>query len=86
VNNTFNVYLFVGSGLSFSAQAKDTREKEIEAKNQIFSIKSPSLWVRHDVADFVCGGSTPYISASLKFDTIQAMVRQFGQTLDFQEL
>ena len=29
---------------------------------------------------------TPHISASLKFDTIQAMVRQFRQTLDFQEL
>ena len=27
---------------------------------------------------------TPHISASLKFDTIQAMVRQFGQTVDFQ--
>ena len=24
-------------------------------------------------------GSTPHISASLKFDTIQPMVRQFGQ-------
>jgi len=27
--------------------------------------------------------ATPHISASLKFDTIQAIVRQFGRTLDF---
>jgi hypothetical protein len=57
----------------------------MKEKNQSFSIKSPSLWVRHD-ADFVCGGSTPHISASLKFDTIQAMVRQFGQAVDLQKL
>jgi hypothetical protein len=31
-----------------------------------------------------CGGSTPHITASLKFDTIRAMVRQFGQRR-FQE-
>jgi hypothetical protein len=34
------------------------------------------------LADFACGGSTPHISASLRFDTIQALVRQFGQTVE----
>jgi hypothetical protein len=72
--------------LSFSAQAKDAREKEIKEKNQIFSIKSPSLWVGMTllilpaVVQLVLNKSeTPHISASLRFDTIQPMVRQFGQ-------
>jgi hypothetical protein len=62
-----------------SAQAKHAREKETREKNQIFSIKSPSLWVWNDVADFACSGSTPHISASLKFDTIRTLIRQFWQ-------
>jgi hypothetical protein len=33
-----------------------------------------------------CGGSTPHISASLKFGTIQAIVKQFGQAVDCQKL
>jgi hypothetical protein len=66
--------------VKFPAQAKDARKKR--------SRKKPDL--RHKVsfalADFDCGGSTgleqsktPYTSASLKFDTIQALIRQFEQ-------
>jgi hypothetical protein len=47
--------------------------------------KEPNLQhrVSFALADFACGGSTPHISASLKFDTIQTTLRQFGQAVDF---
>jgi hypothetical protein len=37
------------------------------------------LWVWNDVADFACTGSTPHVSAALKFDTIRTLIRQFWQ-------
>jgi len=61
-------------GASEGRQGKREQGKEPNLRH-----KSPFALVRHDVADFACGGSTPHTSASLKFDTIQPMVRQFGQ-------
>jgi hypothetical protein len=44
------------------------------------SRKEPNLQhkVSFAVADFASGGSTPHTSTSLKCDTIQALIRQFG--------
>jgi hypothetical protein len=63
-------------GTSEGRQGKRDQGKEANLQHKI----------SFALADFACGGSTPHISASLKFDTIQAMVRQFGQPLDFQKL
>jgi hypothetical protein len=68
----------------FCAQAKHDREKERKEKNQIFGVSL--LLLGSGMTLLPCGGSTPHISASLKFGTIQAIVKQFGQAVGCQKL
>jgi hypothetical protein len=77
---------FCRIGVKFLGTSEGRQGKREQGKEPNRRHESPFAWIRHDVADFACGGSTPHISASLKFDTIQAMVRQFGQAVDFLEL
>jgi hypothetical protein len=65
----------------FLGTSEGHQGKRDQGKEPDVSIESPSLWLI-----FASGGSTPHISAALKFDTIQAIVKQFGQAVDFQKL
>jgi hypothetical protein len=62
-------------GASEGRQGKREQGKEPNLRHKLsFAL------IRHHVPDFVLNKSeTPHTSASVKFDTIQPMVRQFGQ-------
>jgi hypothetical protein len=65
----------------FLGTSEGRQGKETKKENQIFSIKSPSLWLI-----FACWWFNSSYFCIVKFDTIQAMVGQFGQAVDFQKL
>jgi hypothetical protein len=70
----------------FLGTSKGSQGKRDQGKEPNLRHKLSFALVRHHVPDFVLNKSeTPHTSASLRFDTVQPMVRQFGQAVDFQK-